>query len=159
MLHRSRFRYAAAAGVLLLLPISIVATLRQAAAQQDEAKQAAALPRAVVDTHDLMHLFNGPLYKGLKQEMQQEPTGDDQWKMIGDRGWQAAEIANLVALRNDDPQWRQSAANLQQAAVRLAETAETRNFDATTRAYRGLVERCNACHEAVASEHAPQLMP
>ena len=118
-----------------------------------------AMPHAVVETHDLMELFNQPLYRHLKQAMQQEPTGEQGWKTIRQRGMQAAEVANLVALRKSDPQWQQLTGELQQAGLKLAETAESKDFAATEQAYRSLLDRCNACHQAMAPGHAPQLEP
>lgn len=117
------------------------------------------MPHAVVDTHHLMELFNKPLYQYTKQAMQQEPSDEQGWETIQQRGMQAAEVANLVALRKDDQRWRQLASELQQAGIHLAEVAESKDFAQTQQAYRSLIDRCNACHQSMAPDHAPQLKP
>lgn len=130
-----------------------------AATAQDPDAEPGELPRAVVDTHDLMSLFNEPLYNYLKKAMQEEPGDKEGWETIADRGWQTAEVANLVAMRNDDRQWRKFAADLQQAGTDLAEAAEAEDFDKSQEAYRAVIQRCNACHDESESDHAPELKP
>lgn len=85
-------------------------------------------PTPVVNTHHLMELFNRPLYSYLKKAMQEKPQSEEGWKTIHERGLQAAEVANLVALRQvpkDHEQWIQFAADLQRAGVNLAEAAKS----------------------------------
>lgn len=127
--------------------------------QQAQAAQAAALPRPVLETHDLMKLFNRPLYEMLRKEMRETSDSDDHWSTIANRGLQTAEVANLVALRNNQRGWQQLSLNLHQAGLQLAQAANAQDQDATLQAYRGLVQRCNECHQAAAPEHAPQLEP
>jgi hypothetical protein len=119
-------------------------------------------PAPVVEVPVLMQLFNKPLYTGLKQEMAQQPADEAQWKNLAARGWQAAEIANLVALRKgqgaDDPILR-GAAEFQRAGIALAEAAKAQQWEATVQAYQGLVQRCNGCHQSLAPDEAPQLQP
>jgi hypothetical protein len=119
-------------------------------------------PAPVVEVPVLMQLFNKPLYTGLKQEMAQQPANEEQWKNLSARGLQAAEIANLVALRKgegpDDPILR-GAAEFQRAGMALADAAKAQQWDATVQAYQGLVQRCNNCHQTLAPDEAPQLQP
>lgn len=120
------------------------------------------LPQPVVDTHELMELFNQQLYRQLREEMQNEPDSEQEWETIRHRGLQAAEVANLVAIRergDDDPRWGRLARGLQQAGTRLAEVVRTEDFDQTQEAYRNLIQSCNACHETMAPQHAPTLQP
>ncbi|MEX2579429.1 MAG: hypothetical protein WD342_10255 [Verrucomicrobiales bacterium] len=137
--------------------LSILVGLGTATAQ--DPAEPGELPRAVVDTHDLMSLFNEPLYEYLKKAMQEEPGDKEGWETIADRGWQTAEVANLVAMRNDDRQWQKFAADLQQAGTDLAEAAEAEDFDKSQEAYRAVIQRCNGCHEESDSDHAPELKP
>lgn len=136
-----------------------------AAGGAEESKQDRAggrLPAPVVDTHHLMELFNQELYDLLRNEMQREPSGDEWWETIHSRGLRAAEVANLVAIRDrggNDPRWMRLSAHVQQAGKELAEAAESQNLQRTQEAWRGLVESCNACHRTMAPEHAPQLEP
>ncbi len=63
-----------------------------------------------------MQLFNKPLYMSLKEKMAQQPANAEQWNDLMGKGLQAAEIANLVALRRVEAskvQWLRGAADLQ----------------------------------------------
>jgi hypothetical protein len=120
------------------------------------------MPAPVVEARVLMNLFNKPLYTHLKSEMSQQPADDEGWKTLEQRGLQAAEVANLVALRPARPpqdQWLQASANLQAAGVALAEAAKAKDWEKTRQAYEGLIQRCNACHQARAPQKAPMLEP
>lgn len=144
--------------------LALTAAVPDAVRGGDEPKQQerARLPMPVVDTHHLMELFNQELYQLLRQEMERGPSGDKWWETVHDRGLQAAEVANLVAIRergDNDPRWTRFSAQLQQAGKSLAEAAETQNLERTREAWRGLVQRCNACHSTMAPEHAPELKP
>jgi hypothetical protein len=127
--------------------------------QSTNSRQASELPNAIVSTHELMELFNEPLYKYLKQAMEQDPSSEEQWSTVADRGLQAAEVANLVALRKDEPAWRQMASELQQAGIDLAKAAKSQDLQSTQQAYKGLINQCNACHSKMAPQEAPQLDP
>jgi hypothetical protein len=120
------------------------------------------IPAPVVEVGALMKLFNRPLYAHLKPEMEKQPADDKVWTTIEERGLQAAEVANLVAMRQTrvpKDQWNQASGNLQQAGLALAQAAKTKNWDATTKAYHTLVQRCNDCHQAAAPGKAPVLKP
>jgi hypothetical protein len=120
------------------------------------------LPAPVVDVPGLMRLFNGPLYKSLKKNMAQEPADDQQWSDVEANGLQAAEIANLVALRRvPDAQEKvvHGAAELQRAGTALADAAKAKQWSAAQQAYRGVVQACNNCHQTLAPGDAPQLRP
>ena len=109
-----------------------------------------------------MRLFNKPLYTSLKEKYAQQPNDQQQWKDLEALGLQAAEIANLVALRPVEPQrqgWRQGAAALQQAGVALADAAKAQQWDGVQKAYGALIQACNNCHQARAPDKAPQLKP
>jgi hypothetical protein len=119
-------------------------------------------PAPVVDVPGLMRLFNKPLYMGLKEKMAQQPANEEEWNDLMARGLQAAEIANLVGIRQvKGPRetWMRGAADLQRAGVVLADAAKVQQWDATRQAYEGLVQRCNNCHQAQAPDEAPQLKP
>jgi hypothetical protein len=127
-------------------------------------QQAGRLPNPVMDTAQLMALFNKPLYDLLKEEMADLGQLDEKKRQtIEQRGLQAAEVANLIVLRPHarDPQsqarWHAMAAELQQAGLQLAEASEAGEGQAVHQAYTGLIQRCNACHQATAPDHAPKL--
>jgi hypothetical protein len=117
-------------------------------------------PAPVVDVPGLMRLFNGPLYKSLKKNMAQQPANEQQWSDIEANGLQAAEIANLVALRRvPDAQADvvRGAAEMQRAGTALADSAKAQQWNAAQGAYRGIVQACNNCHQTLAPGDAPQL--
>lgn len=130
-------------------------TARRTTAQQSR------LPRPILDTHQLMELFNKQLYMLLKQEMDNiDAGGDKKFQAIRDRGLQAAEMANLVALRpreKDQGQWQQLSLDLQQAGLDLAKAAEGQRKQQVTSAYQNLIQKCNDCHKQTAPDHAPTL--
>ena len=123
----------------------------------------AELPQPVVDTHDLMELFNQPLFKYLKEAMKQEPSGDEGWSTLQERGLQAAEVMNLVAMRDgreaQHANWKKHVRTAYKAGLQLNESAKARDWQKTQAAYQRLVRNCNECHQDVASDHAPQIKP
>jgi hypothetical protein len=165
MRDRARKRKAVPAVILCLFALAAPAPLHGpdagAQAPPDAAKPPAP-PVWVVSTGRLMELFNKPLYTQLKAEMAARPAGDGAWATLEARGFQAAEVANLIALRPAEPpqeKWVQLAANLQSAGVALANAARAKDWDGTTRAYAALLQRCNDCHLARAPGKAPVLQP
>jgi hypothetical protein len=123
----------------------------------------AKLPGPIVDTHELMDLFNRPLYELLRAEMQKDLGGQTQWDTIADRGLQAAEVMNLVAIR-EQPQgsrdeWMNHVRQAQQAGLTLARAANQHDAALTQDAYQALIQNCNVCHQTFAPQHAPELEP
>lgn len=147
--------------LMAVASLAVAAVLLSSIATEAQPTQSAdsVPPQPVVDTHHLMSLFNRPLYQRLKDEMQQQPADEKAWATLSDRGLQAAEVANLVAMRKDQQQWRRLAGDLQTAGVQLSKAAKSQDWQATQSAYRSVVQRCNACHSTVAPDHAPQLSP
>lgn len=136
-----------------------LSTLPQASSAQGKSTK---LPQAVVSTHDLMSLFNEPLFENLKTEMQSDPTDDTQWTKIADHANRAAELANLVAIREqkvDDDKWQRLSIEMQQSATKLASHAKAKDFAAAKNAYMSMVENCNACHTQMAGGKGPALTP
>jgi hypothetical protein len=119
-------------------------------------------PSPVVDVPGLMRLFNGPLYKSLKKNMAQQPADEQQWSDIEANGLQAAEIANLVALRRVPEAQKEvlrGAEELKRAGTALADAAKAHQWNAAKQAYSGVVQACNNCHQTLAPGEAPQLRP
>lgn len=119
------------------------------------------LPAPIVDTHELMEVFNEPLYEQLKQAMAAQPTAGAGWNKIKDHGIAAAEIANLIALRKNEDvaKWDPLARDAQQSGIDLAHAAAAKDWNRTRAAYTGLIKNCNDCHQAFAPYVAPQLEP
>lgn len=153
-------------GLSLALGAAAIATLSQmdALAQQAQSRTVAQrpLPRPVVDAHHLMHLFNLPVYEYLKESVATQPADADAWQVIQERGLQVAEVANLVAIRQEariHPQWTAVAGDLQTAAMRLTDAAKAQNWEATRESYALVIQQCNRCHEAAAPDKAPKVEP
>lgn len=123
----------------------------------------AEVPRPILSTHELMELFNEPLYHELKELVEAEPSDRKGWTRIRDEGLRAAEIVNLVAIRElsegQEQQWQQLTQEAQSAALDLASAAKRQDWKSTTAAYRSLIKNCNDCHQAIAPDHAPELEP
>ncbi len=122
------------------------------------------LPTPVVDTHELMEVFYERLYEHLKADMTAEPADKKAWSHLKHHGFEAAELANLVAIRTveDDAlraKWAGLSRDGQQAGLDLAAAATAKDWPKTQAAYQSLVKNCNACHEASGDDHAPQLEP
>jgi hypothetical protein len=117
------------------------------------------LPTAVVDTHELMELFNEPLYKHLKADMETEPADKKAWNHLKHHGIEAAEIANLIAIRkvDDAAKWDPLARGAQQAGLDFARAAGSQDWAKTKSTYQAHINNCNECHKAFGKEKAPQL--
>lgn len=127
-------------------------------------KAPAKLPAPVVDAHELMEVFYERLYEHLKEDMASQPADKAAWGHIKDHGIEAAELANLVAIRQVDDEalrgkWAGLARDSQQAGLDLAAAAGAQDWAKTQAAYQALVKNCNACHQATGSDHAPALEP
>jgi hypothetical protein len=143
------------------IPAQPVEVVVQASPAQPAAVQGQP-PSPVVDVPGLMRLFNGPLYKSMKKNMARHPANEQQWSDIEANGLQAAEIANLVALRRvPDAQAEvlRGAEAMQRAGTALADAAKAQQWNATQQAYRGIVQACNNCHQTLAPGNAPELRP
>ncbi len=121
-------------------------------------------PTAIMGIHELMELFNEPLYDLAKKEVDKgKPSGDEGWETLRNRGLQAAEVANLVAIRpmgeEHRKQWSELTRDVQQAGLDLAHAAEAKDWDKSQDAWRMLIQNCNRCHTTLGSDHAPMLKP
>lgn len=145
----------AALAVLGILGIAIVI------GDEIPSKAPEKLPAPVVDTHELMELFNEPLYKDLKKAMASQPKDEKGWSTIKHDGIRAAEIANLIAIRKSDDvaKWDPLARDAQQSALNLVQAATAQDWQKTLSAYTGLIKNCNDCHQTFGHGHAPELEP
>ena len=126
------------------------------------------LPAPVIDTHELMELFSGPLYEHLKADMAKQPADKKAWSHIRHHGYEAAEMANLIAIRNPQGEgyeaeavknWGKLSRDAQQAGLDLAHAAAANDWPKTQAAYKALVKNCNDCHQASGDDHAPEIEP
>ncbi|HEY3394363.1 MAG TPA: hypothetical protein VGK58_16740 [Lacipirellulaceae bacterium] len=143
-------------------PVEVVQLAQPAQPAQPGGAGQGQPPTPVVDVPGLMRLFNGPLFKSMKKNMAQQPANAEQWSDVEASGLQAAEIANLVALRRvPDAQAEvlRGAAAMQRAGTALADAAKGQQWNAAQQAYRGVVQACNNCHQTLAPGEAPELRP
>lgn len=162
-----RFRLCASGiGVVALATTLVVhQSSRQAAGQVDRAEtgQVAHIGEPVFDVKQFMEVFNKPLYMELKNELGDKPNSDQAWKDVETDALQAAEIANLIAIRRVpktvEPVLQKRAADLQNASMSLARAAKSKNLDEAHRQWAVVVQACNGCHKEMAPDKAPQLQP
>jgi hypothetical protein len=147
----------------LLLVAALAAAPLALLLAADEAPPAGNPPHPVVGTHELMELFGEPLYDFLKAEVDKTETRDAKgWNALRDRGLQTAEVANLIALRQQEEnraKWIEHCAAMQQAGLKLAEVAKAKNTEQIRPAYLGIIQSCNACHKDFDPDHAPEIEP
>ncbi|MGC1274184.1 MAG: hypothetical protein WBC44_10795 [Planctomycetaceae bacterium] len=133
------------------------------AADELPSKAPPKLPAPVVNTHELMEIFNEPLYEHLKQDMASQPADDEVWSHIKHQGIEAAEIANLIAIRKvsgvDQQEWITHCRDAQQSGLDLAHAAAAKDWNKAQASYKDLITNCNDCHTASGIEAAPQLEP
>ena len=145
----------------VLVSAGVLGTMAFVGGDELPERAPAKLPAPIVDTHELMELFNEPLYKHLKADMANEPADDKAWSHIKHHGIEAAEIANLIAIRKSDDvaKWDPLARDAQQSGIDLARAAGSHDWNKTKSAYASLIKNCNDCHTAFGKGKAPQLEP
>jgi len=121
------------------------------------------LPEAVLPVKEFMGVFNKPLYMDLKKDLKEKSSGQEAWKDIENDALQAAEIANLIAIRKV-PQNAKSAlqahsSELQSAGLALSKAAKAKDYDQARKEWSALVRACNGCHKELAPSKGPQLEP
>lgn len=149
-------------GTLALLGIIASAVLLADEHGATEAKEEAAqLPSPIVSTHELMEIFNEPLYHDVSEAVKEKPADKNGWAEIHELGVKGAEIINLVSIRKraekQDKEWKMLSREAQMASLGLAQAANDQDWQAVRMAARALVKNCNDCHGTMAPDHAPQL--
>jgi len=146
-----------------LLAIGGLLAVAFVAADELPSKAPDRLPTPIVDTHELMEVFSEPLYEHLKKDMAAQPADDKAWSHIKHHGIEAAEIANLIAIRKvagfDQTEWMTHSRDAQQSGLDLAHAATAKDWPKAQAAYKDLITNCNDCHTASGNDHAPQLEP
>ena len=151
--------------ILPALFIGLVAFTFASAQTEKPAPNAGAkkLPEPVVDAHELMEIFSEPLHEDLKAKMAKQPENDRAWKLLSREGYRAAEIANLIAMREEGKEhakvWQQEASDAHKGGINLASAAKNKDWAAAQTAYKAIIQSCNSCHQKVAPDHAPKIEP
>ena len=121
--------------------------------------QSNAMPHPLVNTHELMELFNEPLYKSLQKTLRSTPQ-DDQWDSVQEDAMRLAEVANLISIRDrsdQQPRWNTLAKGLQESAQRLAVAADGKDYESSRAIYMATIKQCNQCHQEIEPGAAPQI--
>lgn len=148
--------------ILPAVLIGLVAfTWASAQTEKPEAEASKKLPQPVVDTHELMEIFSEPLHDDLKEKMAKPPENPRAWKLLARQGYRAAEIANLISMRERSDEhakiWQKEASDAQQGGIDLANAAKKQDWTAAQTAYKSIIKSCNSCHQHVDPDHAPKI--
>jgi len=144
---------------LVLFPIFAgVVTLAQTGADDDAAqaapaeKTAAEGPQARVveeSMHEFMEYVFQPTYRRLKGAMAEEPSDKKGWKAIKSDSLILAESCNLLFARLPEESaedWARHSAMSRDEGDALYQAARKKDFDGATKAWKGMLNNCNACH-------------
>jgi hypothetical protein len=108
----------------------------------------------VVPVEDSMHEFMEyvfqPTYLRLKASMAAAPADNKGWKAIKSDALILAESCNLLygrAPKEHGEDWVQHATASKTHGAALYKAAKAKDFDASTTAYKTMLESCNACHK------------
>ncbi len=146
-----------------LLMVALVVTVCGVEMRQAFAQEKPALSQPVMETGRFMKKFADPLMENLHEAMAQEPASPRDWRNLEDEAGSGAEVANLIAIRNDEysqnPEWQNLTKAMFDASVALAESAKARDFAASQTNYTALVESCNKCHQVIDPETLPVIEP
>ncbi|HQR05501.1 MAG TPA: hypothetical protein PLN21_01700 [Gemmatales bacterium] len=100
--------------------------------------------------HDFMEgVFQGP-YRRLKQSMSTENKTNATWKAIRGETLILAEGGNLLLLRKpkkDVEDWLKYSVASRDAGAELFKAAKKKDADRAMKAYRSMLNHCNACHK------------
>ena len=132
----------------------------------DEAAKDLSVPEEtpVIDTYEVMEFMMDPAYEALKDALVTEPEGRRGWRAVYVASYTVAEQANLLFSRNDEeymltPEWDQMSADMRQKAAAIGDTVREQDYSKAKDAYLGLIQSCNACHQATDPDNAPEVKP
>lgn len=147
----------------VVLMVALMVTVCGVEMRQAFAQEKPALSQPVMETGRFMKKFADPLMESLHEALAQEPASPRDWRSLEDEAGSGAEIANLIAIRNDEysqnPEWQNMTKAMFDASVALAESAKARDFAASQTNYNAVVESCNKCHQAIDPETLPVIEP
>lgn len=121
------------------------------------------LSQPVMETGRFMKKFTDPLIESLHEKLAEEPASPREWRSLEDEASSGAEIANLIAIRNDEDaqhaEWKEMTTVMFDASVALAASAKERDYAASKTNYEVLVNSCNGCHQKIDPETLPVIEP
>jgi hypothetical protein len=108
-------------------------------------------PEPVAETRLLMQALNQPNFQGLLRMFQQKPADLEAWTFARGQALLIAETGNLLLLRPPKKQgqetWLDRAADLRNAAIRLAKAAGSQDYDKCRLGLVDVANACNRCHQ------------
>lgn len=142
-----RFRFWVAAGL-----VGAAALVVPVAQSQPGAGKAAPKPEPVADTKLLMEGLAGPNMRGLGRLLREKPENAEAWGFARGQALLLAETGNLLLIRPPraaDAQagWLGHAADLRDAADKLARAAAAKDYAKSRAALAGVANVCNRCHQ------------
>jgi hypothetical protein len=99
--------------------------------------------------HEFMEYVFQPAYRRLRERMAMAPEDNNGWKAVKSDALILAESCNLLFGRGPDDEateWAQHASAARTGGAALYKAAKTKDFAATTTAWKTMLENCNACH-------------
>jgi hypothetical protein len=108
-------------------------------------------PEAVAETRLLMEGLALPNFQGLNRHLQKQPAELQAWVFVRGQALLIAETSNLLMLRPPrqagEAAWSQHAAELRDAATRLAFAAAGKDYQRSRLSLAELAHACNRCHQ------------
>lgn len=130
-------------------------------ADTKSAQQSAPRLEPVAETKLLMEGLLAPNFRGLERILKQAPADQEAWAFARGQALLIAEGGNLLLLRPPHNAgasvWQDRAAELRQAAAKLARSAADRDYVRCRVGVHEVVSVCNRCHRAfrVATRFSP----
>jgi hypothetical protein len=105
------------------------------------------------DMHDFMEGVFESSYRRLKPLVSKQPGNNSTWKSIRAESLVLGESCNLLLFRlpeKDVDIWKKLSIENREACSALLAAAKEKNYETTRKAYEGMLEKCNACHNQFA---------
>lgn len=141
------------ARLVLLAALAALCGGLPGAVSQTPAKAAGPKLEAVAETKLLMAGLAKANFDGLNRTLKERPADAETWGFARGQALLVAETGNLLMLRPPKTRqaqdaWMAKAADLRDAAVKVAKAAAGKDYTAARAGVAGLANACNRCHEA-----------
>ncbi|MBL8794485.1 MAG: cytochrome c [Planctomycetia bacterium] len=108
-------------------------------------------PEPVAETSLLMEGLAQANFRGLNQNLRQQPGDVESWVFIRGQALLVAETGNLLMVRpprsGGQDAWLEHAAEMRAAATRLARAAAAEDYARSRQGLAELANTCNRCHQ------------
>lgn len=102
-----------------------------------------------VDMHEFMEGMFESSYRRLKPLVSKQPGNNSTWKNIRSESIVLGEGCNLLLARlpeKDVDVWKKLSVENREACSALLAAAKEKNYETARKAYEGMLDKCNACH-------------